>query len=737
MENQIHLPDHPDAREEYAHLQETRDLIDRELEDLENRTGARMGPDGEIRFFREERVSEDEVEQMFFRIRLDRLRQMNLSAGQAYFARLDFTPRGEKPEKYYLGRWGVLRPDTLEPVVVDWRSPVANLYYAGQPGTVDYEAPDGRVTGEMTLKRMLTVRDRELQTIFDTDVASQDKYLQDVLGSVTSDRLKEIVTTIQAEQNIVIRHPLRKDLLVQGAAGSGKTTIALHRIAYLLYTFRETLMPERMMILAPNPMFLSYISAVLPDLGVERVKQTTFTLWCAKVMGKNAVKTLPASHMERRLTLTEEEREREQRVLRLKGSLEMMERVDRFLEEWQEEMIPADGLVLSGVRLYTRDELKDILLRQLKPFPLAQRIVGLKKYLRKRLDDVCGRVRDSVEKNVNARLDRLMAMLPDGEERRARAKKLFEARDRQLAETERLKKEYLDRYTEEFPSMKLLDVCRVFLERCPEEELRASMAGTLEKGVADPSDLAMLCQLCAGIHGLKTEPLQHIVIDECQDFSPYQLKLLKRTYPAATMTTVGDLTQGIHEDEGTRDWAEWMEPVFGGEASFASLVTSYRNTVEIMEEAAKVAAHFPIPGVERAKPVLRHGRPVVKQTCADTREKNAVIRETVRKWLEEGYQNIALMTKTPDGAAKLYKDLKKDLPVKLITDKDTEYTGGVMAVPATLVKGMEFDCVLIADASKENFPEDAYLSRVLYVMMTRPLHCLTLLAEGEMTPLVD
>ena len=208
------LPDHPAAKEEYAHLQQARDTIDREIGVVEALTGAKAGEEMDVHA---DIVPDDqeEVYLQLFKAKLDRLRQLNMAGGQAYFARLDFIPAGSSPETWYLGRWGVLDPVALTPVVVDWRSPVANLYYSGQIGKMDYEAPDGRVEGELTLKRMLTVRDRQLISLFDSGLVSQEAYLQEVLGSISTDRLREIVTTIQAEQNIVIRHPLAAHLLVQ------------------------------------------------------------------------------------------------------------------------------------------------------------------------------------------------------------------------------------------------------------------------------------------------------------------------------------------------------------------------------------------------------------------------------------------------------------------------------------------------------------------------------------------
>ena len=172
MEPKISLPDHPNAQEEFVHLQETRDTIDREITEVETLTGARAGVHMDVQM-KEDPDQQEEVTIQLFRLQLDRLRQLSMARNQAYFARLDFTPRGKKAETWYLGRWGVLNPVTLDPVVVDWRSPVANLYYSGQIGPMDYTAPDGRVEGELNLKRMLTVRDRKLLSLFDSGIVSQ------------------------------------------------------------------------------------------------------------------------------------------------------------------------------------------------------------------------------------------------------------------------------------------------------------------------------------------------------------------------------------------------------------------------------------------------------------------------------------------------------------------------------------------------------------------------------------
>lgn len=724
----VSLPDHPASEEEYLHLLETCDAIDREIAEVEALTGAKAGECMDVRM---EEDPDEQVQVTMNRLRyqLDRLRQLSMASGQAYFARLDFTPSGQKPETWYLGRWGVLDPVTLTPVVVDWRSPAANLYYSGQIGRMDYEAPDGRVEGELTLKRMLTVKQRELISLFDSGIVSQEAYLQGVLGSVSTDRLREIVTTIQAEQNIVIRHPLAEHLLVQGAAGSGKTTIALHRIAYLLYTFRNSLKPENMMILAPNPLFLSYISQVLPDLGVERVVQTTFEGWCREGMGRRMPKILRESRLEKNLSLTGAEREKTGRILRMKGSLATMKKLEAWLEHLQETVLPPNGMKMAGVVLLDRPEMERIFLKDLRYFPLEQRISELRKIVRKRVQGAVSLLKDQYAANAEQIAGRIRSGMREGAQRQQKLRELYETRDQRYREIDARAEAYLNGYREKFTLPDLAGLYRAFLEECLPELIT-------EDDSLRQEDLPMLVMICRAVFGLKTKPMKHIVIDECQDFSPFQVELLKNVNPAATFSLVGDLYQGIRADEGIRSWDEWKGPVFDHRADLKQLTVSYRNTVEIMDLAQAVAARWPIDGICETKPVLRHGEEPRIVRAQSEKERLALIRDQVRAWQAEGYHSIALIEKTAEQAGALFRRIGAELGARLLSETDAEYRGGVMILPASIAKGMEFDCVGVCDASAESFPDDEFLCRVLYVMMTRPLHRLCVWHKGDPSPML-
>ena len=732
--NTIKLPDHPDAEAEYLHLQATCDAIARETAEVEALTGAKAGEVMDVQM-EEDPDQQEEVTMQLFQAKLNRLHQLTMAAGQAYFARLDFTEENGSPEIYYLGRWGVLDPETLCPVVVDWRSPVANLYYSGQIGPVDYQAPDGTIRGELTLKRMLNVRNRELNGLFDSGIVSQEAYLQEVLGSITSDRLRDIVTTIQAEQNIVIRHPLHPHLLVQGAAGSGKTTIALHRIAYLLYTQQQKMKPESMMILAPNPLFLSYISQVLPDLGVERVVQTTFEGWCRAAMGKRMPKVFRESRLEKNLSLAKEERERTGRLVRIKGSLALMQKLETWLDRLHREVLPA-GFRMAGVTLIDRPELENIFLEQLRFFPIDQRIDELKKIVRKRVQRAEEALKDQYRAMAERQLGQLRSRLPEGPERQRRSREIYELLDQRHREIHDRAESYLRAYREKFPALDLTGLYQAFLRECGDPELAEQTCAMLDRHIVRQEDLPILAMICRAVYGLRIHPMRHIVIDECQDFSPFQVELLRRSNPAAAFTMVGDLYQGIRPDEGIRGWDEWIEPVFGGRADLTQLTVSYRNTVEIMTLAQRVARRYPIRGVGETKPVLRHGEPPEIIRVTGEKERLAGILSQIAAWQKEGFRSIALIEKTAEKAKKLHKAICAQTGARLLTETDLEYKAGVLVLPASMAKGMEFDCVGICDASADSFPEEAFLSRVLYVLMTRPLHRLCLWYRGELTPLL-
>ena len=499
---------------EQARLFETLAVIASERARLEAETGVCAKEDTRLAV-RADAADADaaRAQENLLRAKVRTLRNLARAQAQAYFTRVDFTPALGAPETYYIGRWGVMRTSDYTPVVVDWRSPVANLYYAGQSGRVSYAAPDGAVDGTLTLRRLLSVSGARVDSYADTDAATADQYLKEALGQMSGERLADIVTTIQAEQNAVIRCAI-----VQGAAGSGKTTIALHRAAWLLYAYQKKLRPEDILILAPNPLFLDYISALLPNLGVDAVRQTTFEGLCAAWLGKRMPRVVSAGPGRGD-------------ILRQKGSLLHMERLRAFLSTLENEAFPAGDMRFGSAVLYTGEQVRTIVLRELRPFPLYVRLTELQKYVRSRLKTVAGDMEKWLDQTLDARMDALLRTTPDTKERSARIRKLLDSRDRRVLELREAQKAYLKAFPDTFPALDVLSVYEQFLAaQAPSDPLYASMLADAKerfaKKAAAPEDLPALALIGQRVYGIPRGAYKHVVVDEAQDFSPFHFALL-------------------------------------------------------------------------------------------------------------------------------------------------------------------------------------------------------------------
>lgn len=733
-------------RQEQEHLAQTLQTVRQERIKVEHALGMTDGND-KLVMVNDDQSSDAIVQLQITRSNLQTLHQLRLSSRSPYFARLDFTPAPGTPSlggmragvnaPVYIGRWGVLKTPEYQVAVHDWRSPVANLYYSGQVGDVHYEAPDGTVHGEMTLKRMFTIENEELVSMQDTGVVGQEKFLTDALSQVTTARLREVVTTIQAEQNNVIRYDTQKPLCVQGVAGSGKTTIALHRIAWMLYRLQKTVRPEQMMILAPNPLFLSYISRVLPDLGVDKVQQLTFDQLCKKLLDKKMPRLSTSARLSERLHMTKVQRDALDDVLRRKGALERWDDLQRFLAYWEENCIPKVNIRLGSAVLLTADDLRRYFLKEFRHFPLQVRLSKTRAVVADRLKRAMANVEEQLEKMAQDRLDRLLRAMPDSPERRERAKKLLDARDERRQELKDKQKDLLRDFDAQWGSMDLLQVYAAFWQDMAARDASyqavadATLPALAKKRVS-PEDLPALLTIARALYDIKRPDIRYVVIDEAQDVSPLQIKVLRDLFGTDAFTLVGDLCQGIYGDEGLRSWDALSKGIFDQTPHVAHLKTAYRSTVEIMETAFGVMNRHPVEGAGDAKPVLRHGPAPIRLPIETEKHRPGEIARQVLKWQNEGFGNIALIVKTEKAAKALHKALLAHLPqARLVLSGDESFEGGVQVMDASLVKGLEFDCVLIADAEADTYPDERFYAKLFYVLCTRPLHRLAFLYRGE------
>ncbi len=755
---------HPAYRQELERCRYTLDYVEKSLERaLEKRT--KIGQELEnVKKHMSGDSSADYTSIMVNTIIHDTLelkvRNLYTARGKPYFARVDFQENGsDRIENLYIGKMSLARDEDQEIIIVDWRAPIANLYYEGRLGKSGYICPEGNIEGELLLKRQFAINNGKLEEIFDIDITTNDEFLQTYLGANAENRLKEIVSTIQEEQNRIVRAPMWKPLIVQGVAGSGKTTIALHRIAYLIYTFEKTFEPENFMIIAPNRLFLNYISEVLPELGVERVKQTTFEDFAMELIGKkfkltdaNDKLNMFVNYNKTEAQTSYNDKIKEASVL--KTSMHFKDIIDEYIQKIERNFIPKEDFVLGTKTIYSYEEINNLFLTQYGMWPIARRMDEIKKSLANRLKTSKQQFITQIEAECDRKVARARMTMRDEKERQKVVLEAFEKRDRVLDKIEKVSKTLVKEYVERLPK---LSPYQYYMDLMEEDGVFDSIAGKyaarevceftrrytseiLGSKRLELEDLAPIIYLKYKIYGMDEKvPVRHIVIDEAQDFSAFQFYVLKKIVKDSSFTILGDLCQGIHSYRGVRQWEEIVEEVFEGKkCEFLTLEQSYRTTVEIMEAANGVMGKLESLSMFRGKPVIRHGDPVEYIRKAAFEEAAADISNRIKAAGKQGHKTIAVICKTMEECQRMLPLLKKDhKEISLITGNEEEYKSGIVIVPSYLSKGLEFDMVLIANASRENYSKDNELDiKLLYVAMTRPLHKLCIYHVGEKTELL-
>jgi len=423
-----------------------------------------------------------------------KLRNLYTATRKPYFARVDFTEEGKsKKESLYIGKMSLMRDEDQEVIIVDWRAPVANLYYEERLGDAHYFCPDGNIKGKLTLKRQFSIDEGELREIFDIDITTNDDFLQSYLGASADNRLKEIVSTIQVEQNRIIRADIWRPMIVQGAAGSGKTTIALHRIAYLLYTHEKTLKPESFMIIAPNKLFLNYISEVLPELGVERVSQTTFESFAMNLLGK---KFKVKDSNEKLIYFLENKGTDNRRLLYsatvLKTSMAFKTIMERYVEHVEAVFLPKEDFKIEGIVVYSYDEINRLFLKDYKRWPLVKRINEIKKHLNTRLKAMKENIINALHAKSDIEVERLKLTMEPGEERQKLIIEAIDKRNDRINRIETSSKKAVDEYVKRISKFSPWEY---YTELMDNEELLQK----LSEGLADGETVAYLRKYTAEI----------------------------------------------------------------------------------------------------------------------------------------------------------------------------------------------------------------------------------------------
>lgn len=606
-----------------------------------------------------------------------------------YFGKVNFEDDGYA-EQIYVGRYGLTPEGSFDAAIVDWRAPVASLFYKGTLGETSYKSPDGEVPVDILARRQIMVKKGKLEGFFDSDVDVKDDILQMILSSNAGEKLKDIVMTIQKEQDEIIREERMKVVVVNGVAGSGKTTIALHRVAYLLYNFREQL-GDKVLILGPNDIFIDYIGDVLPTLGESNVNQQTFAHFAIKEIGLNEPVVDFTAYLEEVL----KGNEKVINEIKYKAGEEFISILDKKCEELEENYFNFKPVNFFDEEVVGLEEINELFEKHYKYMPLFRRSQKIKRVITSKLKDK----RDELVRNLNAEVNDKLASLSEDElvieqnniefQRRIRVREIV----RELMK----QKENLEAWID---NESIVDIYKKFTNT---DELSYL-------------DLPAILYLMIKLDGKKTkQDIKHIVIDEAQDYSMLQFIVLKELTGCRSYTIVGDANQRLIKVEEEPAMLK-LKSLFGGFVKNYALNKSYRSTFQIMEYASKLLDENAIV------PFVRKGKYDVEEVeVKDQDDLIDNILETLEEYDDENYDNIAIITKDKNDLKKISPELKKFTKILAFDREDVIYRGGKVIVPSYYAKGLEFDGVIIV-----NF-DDNTDDLVKYIMSTRALHRLKII----------
>ena len=630
-------------------------------------------------------------------IYLEKIRLMEKSLNKPYFARLDFKRDGESDiEELYIGKVGVI-DEKNNNIIIDWRAPVSSMYYDSNIGDASYKAPEGTCTGKLLLKRQYEIENKQLKSYQDVDTVSNDELLKPYLEASVDNRLKNIVSTIQHEQNRIIREPVNKNLIIQGVAGSGKTTVALHRIAYLVYNNRENIKPEQYLIIGPNKFFVNYISGVLPDLDVEDVKQLTYDELCSEILQENItlidedIKLLKSIKNEKELTYQ-----------KIKVSMQFKKALDKYIKEIKESTIPIYGVRINEKEIISNEFIKQIYnsFEELDEYDnIKTRLMRTNLFFEKYIDENIEQYREYSDKELKKALKTYFNKL---------IPKITKIYQNFLSN--------LDKYLEISEDIK--------------EQVKINIINLKNKKF-EFEDLSSLIYLKAKMNGIdEYGKYKQIVIDEAQDYGEFTFFSLKFILKNAAFSIFGDLAQSIYQYRSIENWESVLNNTFRYQGEIQYLLKSYRTTTEIMDSANNITKYIKL---NTAKPVIRHGKKVSFIKYKEKNEQISLIKRILEQYKTQNYKTIAIICKNEEEAQELYIKLEMN-DIKNITLNDTEYNGGICIITSYLAKGLEFDGVIISNSGEEEYNSNKIIDmKLLYVAMTRPLHELTILYKNDIT----
>lgn len=736
-------------------------------------------------------------------------RKLLLLLDTPYFGRIDFREQGAgHAEPIYIGKAAVLDENEENVLIYDWRAPISSMFYDYQLGDAEYETPDGPMKGTIELKRQYLIQRGQMQHMFDTGLHIADSLLQHLLGQNADDKMKSIVTTIQREQNQIIRETRHRTVIVQGSAGSGKTSAAMQRAAYMLYKHRDTWQANDILLLSPNGLFGDYVSNVLPELGEENLRQMTFQQLLEEALGKGIAAEDPFTQLETLLATDEYSITTAVRIkaIHWKATLEFVELLDSYIHSLETKGMQFKSIGFRNQTVISVEQLNQLWYEEYAGLSVRKRVENIKIWMEVELKAKHKAYIPIVYRN----LLKQPHYIGTDEELLEMAKKKVGAHFKKMrAEAEALA--YIDfheLYRQWYVSMVDASPNAGGLGAADSEaaERQAIVQQTLDglqRDVTPYEDAIPLMYLRQAFVGVEQHhSVRHLMIDEAQDYSPFQLHMIRKIYPRGGMTLLGDFQQAIlaHTFASGNSLRE-LETMFPADSTLViELTKSYRSTREIVDLSTSVVNRTDI------EPFSRSGeRPVVVRVPARSGLPAATVR-AIRRLQAKGANSIAVICKTAVESAEAYEQIRQamradgtvegvageydnlqalelepglelklkpegsrqatkssglelgaataiaesasgatasevvqeeeestEVQLELITKYTQTFKRGIVVIPSYLAKGLEFDGVVVYDASEKSYSQERE-RRLFYTVCTRALHQLILLTSGELTP---
>lgn len=639
-----------------------------------------------------------------------------LALKKPYFGRIDYLEHEDnKSFSLYLGKNGINRNGT-DIYIVDWRAPISSVYYDSDIGESSYMSPyEEEIPITLNLKRTFEISESKLVDFFDTDVIANDEFLTKYLSKNKEVVLGEIIATIQKEQNEIIRDTPFHSVIVQGVAGSGKTTVAMHRISYILYNYKGKFRSDEMYIIGSNKMLLNYITGVLPNLDVYNINQMTLHEFFLGLLDRDfSIRKGKYNFDSNYIKLSSSSTtEVESKLKSLKGSMNFVKALEYYLNQYEADYIPTKSILYHNTILYSEEEIQSFL-HIFKTKSLQEKVDLLNKRLSEKI-----RLKNERE---NQELDIIRAEVKKYKEYFGSKKIKFD-----FMETYKNFIYDLIHHKEEYPVT------------LPELEVLNLLMDNLQNKVIDLYDIGMLTYIKKRLKFTETfEFVSHIIVDEAQDFGVSAFYVLKQLFPNCTYTIMGDVSQNINYDTGMNDWEDLKTQVFALEKDkFYLLAKSYRNTVEISNYAGRVLKHCTFKTYD-IEPIIRHGKEVTISKLGNEEERISKTVEIIENNQKEGYTTIAVICRTVEESYHVQKLLKPYVNAMQLKEdmEEMTFSNGVMVLPIHLTKGLEFDSVILWNPNETNYEVCNADAKLLYVAITRALHELNIVYTGNLAKLL-